>query len=69
MKRDDFLDAYQKKFGERLKEGEITPTCSKLFEKEELDYNFVPINNKKEALDKIKRYDTLLLDEGLKNNV
>ena len=68
MKRDDFLDAYQKKFGERLKEGEITPTCSKLFEKEELDYNFVPINNKKEALDKIKRYDTLLLDEGLKNN-
>ena len=68
LRRDEFLDAYQKKFGERLKEGVISPNCRKLFEKEELDYNFVPINNKKEALDKIKRYDTLLLDEGLKNN-
>ena len=68
LKRDEFLAAYEKKFGERLKEGVISPNCRKLFEKEELDYNFVPINNKKEALDKIKRYDTLLLDEGLKNN-
>ena len=68
LRRDEFLDAYEKKFGERLKEGVISPNCRKLFEKEELDYNFVPINNKKEALDKIKRYDTLLLDEGLKNN-
>ena len=68
LRRDEFLDAYEKKFGETLKEGVISPNCRKLFEKEELDYNFVPINNKKEALDKIKRYDTLLLDEGLKNN-
>ena len=68
LRRDEFLDAYEKKFGERLKEGVISPNCRKLFEKEELDYNFVPVNNKKEALDKIKRYDTLLLDEGLKNN-
>jgi len=68
LRRDEFLADYEKKFGERLKEGIISPNCRKLFEKEELDYNFVPINNKKEALDKIKRYEDLLLDEGVKNN-